>query len=142
MSTLEKKKNLILICLIWLIWLLICSQILGNTKNASPPKIILFFVICLLVLYVKLLAVNLLSGKINTKINTSIFCETMRKHDKTITGHTEVFNVWLNHHSIQNFYCNDMQLYHTIINKNIKINIKYSSRQHHRLTKNAFFMNQ
>lgn len=57
-------------------------------------------------------------------------------------GHTEVFNAWLNHHSNENFYCNDMQFYHTIINKNIKINIKYSSRQHHRLTKNAFFMNQ
>lgn len=61
---------------------------------------------------------------------------------KVINGHTEVFNVCLNHHSNQNFYCNDMQLYHTIINKNIKINIKYSSRQHHRLTKYAFFMNQ
>lgn len=67
----------------------------------------------------------------------------MRKHNRTINGHTtEVFNVWLNHHSNQNFYRNDTQLYHTSINKNIKINIKYSSRQRHRLTKNAFFMNQ
>lgn len=71
-----------------------------------------------------------------------LFVKTVRKYDKTINGHTEVFNAWLNHHSNENFYCNDMQFYHTIINKNIKINIKYSSRQHHRLTKNAFFMNQ
>lgn len=59
-------------------WLLIFSKMLGNANTASP-KLHSFCQIFLVVLYVKFLAVNCLSGKINAKINTNLVCENNEK---------------------------------------------------------------
>lgn len=73
MFILEKYPTLRQIGLMELIWLLICSQMLASA-NTTSPKLHSFCQI-LLVLYVKFLAVNFLSGKISAKSS----CENSEK---------------------------------------------------------------